>query len=261
MIVLIMAGGLGKRMESDLPKVLHNVNVPNYPSIYNITYPMIIHVILKAITINPTKIYIIVGKYKDIIKDTIDKYINLNIITNSELIEYVYQGESLGTGHAILCALPQIADYINDSALILSGDVPLISENTLTNLIDDENKLLITRLNNPTGCGRIIMDNKNGIINIIEEKDCSLTEKMIKLVNCGIYQIKVKDLLKLIPQIGNNNNAKEYYLTDIITLMINNNIKIGYYELPEVKQYEITNINTKHDLDKLNRYIINMNSN
>lgn len=250
MIVLIMAGGLGKRMESTLPKVLHKVGNAN--SMYPM-YPMIIHVIIKALTINPEKIFIIVGKYKDIIKETIDEYINQNIIINPEIIEYVFQEESLGTGHAILCSLPHIKNYYNTKAIILSGDVPLISNNTLQNLIDNENRLLITELDNPTGCGRIIMvKENNSIINIIEEKDCNENEKNIKLVNCGIYQINVMDLLKLIPLIDNNNKANEYYLTDIVPLMINNNIGVGYYNLPKENQYEITNINTKADLERVN---------
>ena len=258
MIVLIMAGGLGKRMESDLPKVLHKVNVPNTTNLERsnvLSYPMIIHVIIKAVTINPEKIFIIVGKYKDIIKKTIDEYINLNIIINPEIIEYILQEESLGTGHAIYCTLPKIKEYYNTKALILSGDVPLISTKTLFNLIDDENKLLITELENPTGCGRIIMKKEdNSIMNIIEEKDCNNCEKEIKLVNCGIYQIRVMDLLKLIPQISNNNKANEYYLTDIVTLMINNNIGLKYFNLPKENQYEITNINTKSDLERINHH-------
>lgn len=255
MIVIIMAGGLGKRMQSDLPKVLHKVNLPN---VINTSYPMIVYVILKAQKINPEKIFIIVGKYKNIIKETIDEYINQNIIINSEIIEYVMQEESLGTGHAILCTLPYIKNYYNTKAIILSGDVPLISNNTLQNLINNENKLLITELDDPSGCGRIIMDNNNSIINITEEKDCNENQKNIKLVNCGIYQINVMDLLKLIPKIENNNKANEYYLTDIIPLMINNNIIFGYYNLPKESQYEITNINTRNDLEKINNFILNL---
>jgi bifunctional N-acetylglucosamine-1-phosphate-uridyltransferase/glucosamine-1-phosphate-acetyltransferase GlmU-like protein len=250
-----MAGGLGKRMQSDLPKVLHKVNLPN---VINTSYPMIVYVILKAQKINPEKIFIIVGKYKNIIKETIDEYINQNIIINSEIIEYVMQEESLGTGHAILCTLPYIKNYYNTKAIILSGDVPLISNNTLQNLINNENKLLITELDDPSGCGRIIMDNNNSIINITEEKDCNENQKNIKLVNCGIYQINVMDLLKLIPKIENNNKANEYYLTDIIPLMINNNIIFGYYNLPKESQYEITNINTRNDLEKINNFILNL---
>ena len=251
MITIIMAGGIGKRMESYLPKVLHTVLIPK--DINKQKVPMIIHVIKKAEEINSNKIFIIVGKYKDIIISTIKHYINLGFITGINL-DYIIQNVPLGTGHAILSTLPYIHNYKKESALILSGDVPLISLETLNNLIDDNNKLLITELDNPEGCGRIIFNNKK-INNIVEEKDCSINEKEIKFVNCGIYQIKVNDLINLIPKINNFNKANEYYLTDIIGLMISHNINIDYYILEKNKQYEIKNVNTKKDLEELNNFI------
>lgn len=253
MIVLIMAGGMGKRMESELPKVLHNVISPLSPSIQ---FPMLIHVILTSIKLNPKKIFIIVGRFRNIITETINKYIQLGIILNPDLIEYVDQEEPLGTAHAIKCALPVISNYLEDKALILSGDVPLISTNTLNNLIGINNKILITELENPFGCGRIIFNKYDKIIGIIEEKDCNQLEKEIKFVNCGIYQIKVEDLVELIPLIKNNNKSQEYYLTDIVSLMIQNNIPIDTFELNKDSQYEIKNVNTKKDLEELNNFII-----
>lgn len=250
MIAIIMAGGLGKRMNSDLPKVLHHVKVPHSDT----SLPMIVHVILKAQQLNIKKIFIIVGKYKNIIEDTINCYSNL---INISLIHYVTQNEPLGTGHAVACVLPHLLDYINDNALILSGDVPLMSESTLNALNGEINKLLITDLDNPHGCGRIIFDN-DYIVKIVEEKDCTEEQRLIKYVNCGIYQIKVQDLLNLIPSINNNNKSGEYYLTDIVELMVNNNIKLGYYCLPKEKHYEIKNVNTKQDLDELNNYVDSM---
>lgn len=249
-----MAGGLGKRMESDLPKVLHEVVDPFN---INIKYPMLVHVINTSIKLNPTKIFIIVGKYKNIIEETINKYINSN-----DLIEYVIQEPALGTAHAIKCSLPQISNYTNEKAIILSGDVPLISTNTLKGLDGDINKLLITELDNPYGCGRILFDkttNTNKIIGIREEKDCNDEERKINYVNCGIYQIAVKDLVDLIPLIGNENKSNEYYLTDIIYLMIQNSIPIDTYVLKKYLQWEIKNVNTKKDLEFLNEYIKNMN--
>jgi bifunctional N-acetylglucosamine-1-phosphate-uridyltransferase/glucosamine-1-phosphate-acetyltransferase GlmU-like protein len=154
--------------------------------------------------------------------------------------------------------LEQIKNYINCKALVLSGDVPLISNNTLNNLYNDQcNKLLVTELLDPTGCGRIILDNDHNILKIVEQKDCNDLEKNINLVNCGIYQIKVCDLLNLIPLISNNNKAGEYYLTDIIQLMIENNIKINYYNLPQLSHYEIKNVNSQKDLNDLNDFVKN----
>ena len=247
MIVIIMAGGLGKRMESDLPKVLHKVVCPTDT---NKSLPMIIHIINTSIQLGVSKIFVIVGKYKNIIKKTIDEYICID-----DLIEYVIQEPALGTGHAIKCTIPSILNYSNEKALILSGDVPLISLSTLKGLEADTNKLLITELENPFGCGRIIFDNK--IVGIREEKDCDENEKNIKFVNCGIYQINVIDLINLIPQINNNNKSNEYYLTDIVGLMIQHSIPIETFILEKNRQYEIKNVNTKKDLDELNFYIKN----
>lgn len=252
MIVIIMAGGLGKRMESDLPKVLHQVVSPEN---INIEYPMLVHVINTSIKLNPTKIFIIVGKYKNIIEEIINKYINSN-----DLIEYVMQEPALGTGHAIKCCLPYISSYYNERAIILSGDVPLISLDTLKGLDGEINKLLITELEYPYGCGRILFNYEtNKIIGIKEEKDCNDDERKINFVNCGIYQIAVKDLLNLIPLIGNENKSNEYYLTDIIYLMIEKSIIIDTFVLEKYSQWEIKNVNTKKDLESLNTYIKKIN--
>jgi bifunctional N-acetylglucosamine-1-phosphate-uridyltransferase/glucosamine-1-phosphate-acetyltransferase GlmU-like protein len=263
-----MAGGLGKRMESDLPKVLHHI-VSSTDT--NISYPMIVHVIKTSIELKVKKIFFIVGKYKNIIKNTIEEYFGFTNdlieyfgFTNdlieyfgltNDLIEYVEQEPALGTGHAIKCALPAISNYKNEKALILSGDVPLISTNTLFGLDGDINKLLITELTNPFGCGRILFDENGHMIGIREEKDCNEDEKKIKFVNCGIYQIRVIDLINLIPQIDNKNKSNEYYLTDIIGLMLSNSIKIETFILKNEYQYEIKNVNTKKDLEELNDYI------
>lgn len=253
MIVIIMAGGMGKRMGCDLPKVLHQVVSPDDK---NLTFPMLIHVILTATKLNPLKIFIIVGKFREIISNTIREYIENNTITNPDLIEYVDQEIALGTGHAIKCTLPQIISYSNEKALILSGDVPLISVNTLKNLDGLENKLLVTELDNPYGCGRILLNSSEQIECIKEEKDCDESEKKIKLVNCGIYQIRINDLINLVPLINNSNKAQEYYLTDIIQLMIQNNIKIETFLLEKNNHWEIKNINTKQDLLELNQFVI-----
>jgi bifunctional N-acetylglucosamine-1-phosphate-uridyltransferase/glucosamine-1-phosphate-acetyltransferase GlmU-like protein len=251
-----MAGGMGKRMGSDLPKVLHHVVSPTN---LNISYPMLIHVILTSTKLNPSKIFVIVGKFRNIITDTINQYIEMGLISNHDIIEYIDQEEALGTGHAIKCTLPFIQNYLEEKAIILSGDVPLISLNTLNNLNGSNNKLLITELDEPFGCGRIIFNQHNNIEGIVEEKDCNNQEKNIKFVNCGIYQIAVKDLINLIPLIQNNNNSQEYYLTDIVGLMIQNNISIDTYLLDKGFQWEIKNVNTKKDLEELNNFIYMMN--
>ena len=233
MIVIILAGGDGKRMESILPKVLHNVN----------EIPMIVSVIKTAIILKPEKIFIIVGKYYEIIKNTIALYIDYPI-------QYCHQLISNGTGGALLCCINDIKDY--DECIILSGDVPLISIDTLEKFKFDT-CLLITQLDNPFGNGRIKFNEYNEIIDICEEKDCNSNEKLIKYVNCGIYKFQIKNIINLIPFITNNNNNNEYYLTDLIKLHFKNNININIIEL--FNKIEIMNINTKDDLIKINNLI------
>lgn len=243
-IVLIMAGGLGKRMNSTLPKVLHKV----------LNYPMLVHVIKTSLQLEPKKVIIIVGKYKDVIDSTIKKY-----LSNEEYdkIEYAYQEEALGTGHAVMCSLYNLAQYTEHKVLILSGDVPLISKETLSSLNSEyEDRMLITDLDIPKACGRIIFnEDKTKVDDIIEEKECSDEQKLINYINCGIYQITVQNLFKFVPLIDNNNKTGEFYLTDIVKLMKNNGEQIGFHDLPKEKQYEIKNVNTKEDLDKLNEDI------
>lgn len=241
MITIILAGGLGKRMESDLPKVLHKVH----------DLPMIIHVIKtsQSSLLQSQKTLIVVGKYKDVIKNVVDFYIHSGFIKDN--IEYVIQAEPLGTGNAISCTLPYLYNE-NKNILILSGDVPLISENTLFQLCNSKDeKILITELDNPYGCGRIIFGDTY-IKDIVEEKDCTPSQRDIKYVNCGIYYIKSQNLINFVPKIENNNKAGEYYFTDIVKMMGAENKNIGYHILEKNKQFEIMNVNTKKDLEKIN---------
>lgn len=230
MIIIVLAGGEGKRMNSNLPKVLHPIH----------NKPMIVHVIETALLLNPEKIFVIVGKHYEAIKSNIEQFIDPSII------EYCHQVIPNGTGGAILCTLEQIKNY--EETIILSGDVPLISYNTLNNLNRFENSLLITELENPYGNGRILFGNKKNITEIIEEKDCNDEQRKIKFVNCGIYKFQVKHLLNLIPQIDNKNKNNEYYLTDIVKLCNINNIDLNYHTLEISNQLEIHNINTQDDL-------------
>ena len=243
--VVIMAGGLGKRMNSELPKVLHCIK----------NKPMLVWVIEQAILLQPFKILVIVGKYKDIIIDTLNNYIDT---TN---IQFVYQAEPLGTGHAIQCCVSELLNIEHSNTLILSGDVPLLQFDTLKDFLDLElddckAKLMTTILTNSTGYGRIIENTDNVFTKIVEEKDCSYEEKLVKKVNCGIYAFNTQLLCKYIVQLTNNNAQGEYYLTDIIELIKNNElIVINTFDIPLNKQYEIMGVNTIEQLNELSTFI------
>jgi bifunctional N-acetylglucosamine-1-phosphate-uridyltransferase/glucosamine-1-phosphate-acetyltransferase GlmU-like protein len=232
MIVIILAGGEGKRMNSALPKVCHMVRsrevVPPEPGQW---YPMIQLLLLTVAKLNPEKVLIVVGKHKDTIKNCIQSELN---------IEYIMQDVPQGTGHAIMCCLDKLS--ANTDTLILSGDVPFISVQTLQRL--ESNTILVTNLNNPHGYGRIITE--NGLVTrIVEQKDCTPEEGQIQMVNCGIYNLNSDYLRANIPLLSNNNNAREYYLTDII-----HGVKPIVLEPEHLK--EIQNINTQRDLQLAN---------
>lgn len=235
--IIIMAGGLGKRMNSNIPKVLHKIK----------NKPMLIYILETALVLNIYKILLVVGKDNNLINNTISEYISPEIIDSK--IRFIIQNEPLGTGHAIMCCknvIKKLPITINNIC-ILSGDVPLITHQTINNLLNNVKscKILITSLSKPHGYGRIKIDN-NKIIKIIEEKDCILEEKKITLVNTGIYSFNLKILLNYIDKLDNNNNQKEYYLTQIFELLNKDNINIDFNFIKNVN--EILGVNTKEEL-------------
>ena len=243
-VITIMAAGEGKRMNSSLPKVLHKFN----------NIPMVVSIIKESLIIS-NKIIIITGKYDELIKKTINKY----ILDELELqkIQYIQQKNPCGTGDAIKSTLHLYNK--NELVVILNGDMPLINSKLLNKFIYDNtnNSIIVCNLENPTGYGRIIYENNNNkFIKIQEEKDCSEDQKNITIVNCGLYKFESELLLKYIPEIKNNNNQKEYYLTDILEILINNQYKIDTYLLDESENKYIMGVNNQEELKNLEKYIL-----
>uniref|UniRef100_A0A6C0AX65 UDP-N-acetylglucosamine diphosphorylase n=1 Tax=viral metagenome TaxID=1070528 RepID=A0A6C0AX65_9ZZZZ len=240
-IVIILAGGLGKRMNSDLPKVCHTFQ----------SIPMIVRVYNEATKTNSSKILIVVGKYKGVIKTTLERY---NIIENINY-EFYFQETPLGTGHAVLCCRDYLKKYENSNVLILCGDTPLITSELMSKILYDLNQIrcVTTCYNDPKSYGRIIR--YNGIFEkITEYKDCNESEKLINEVNSGIYAIKSELLVKYLPMINNNNAQNEYYLTDIIELIkTHENIIIETYIVSTMQQYQVEGINSKEDMERLEK--------
>ena len=236
--VLILAGGLGKRMQSTLPKVLHKLNGK----------PMLVRVIETAKLLSPKTFYLIVGKYEPIIRETLEQYMSL------ENIVFVKQSEALGTGHAVQCALPELAKLErHDKVLILSGDVPLLKEDSMRSLLTkDPVTLLTTKYDDPTGYGRIVTNSANQFIKIVEQKDCNEDEKNIQIINAGVYAFEVGILCDHLPKLDNNNTQQEYYLTDIFEIILRDDqATIDAIELPMHKNLELIGVNTKEQLEEL----------
>jgi len=243
-VVIIMAGGLGKRMSSELPKVLHKIG----------GIPMLCHILLKLKVLsritNLKKILIVVGQFKDVIEAELKRF-------NGELPEYefVIQEQPLGTGHAIQCCASALELYPNTETLILSGDVPLIRPYTMNALISMQEpvKIITAKVKEPSGYGRIVKIGDK-FKKIVEHKDCNSLELNINEINCGIYAINTEYLCKHLPSLKNNNSQNEYYLTDIIEIIKREQcVDVGTYQMPEEDQYETTGINTLEQLKDLEK--------
>ena len=239
-VVVIMAGGLGKRMKSDLPKVLHPIR----------DKPMLIHVIEETLEIHPEKIYIVVGKFREIIEKTVISHINHQKI---RLIEYIDQPEPLGTGHAIQCAKSKLEAHPENKVLILSGDVPFIRHDTMMKMIDCAKvKIMTTKMDNPHGYGRIIRSHNKEFVKIVEEKDCTEDERKVCEVNCGIYAFQSEILCSHLSSLKNENSQHEYYLTDIFKIIkMHDDVVIETMEIEKQNQYQIMGVNTIDQLHEL----------
>jgi len=236
--ITILAAGEGKRMRSSIPKVLHLFRGK----------PMLVRIIETAIELKANKIIIITGKYDELIRDTIKKYMENNI----DNLIFVRQSSPLGTGDAIKSCLYAYTE--EDKVLILNGDMPLINKNILQKFInnDEQMSILVAKFSNPHGYGRIILDKDGEFIEIVEEKDCSEKEKKIDIINSGLYYVDAKLLIKYVPMIENNNTQKEYYLTDIVKIVKKNEaISIKTYLLDEDDNIYICGINTPEELAAL----------
>lgn len=207
--VVILAGGQGKRMKTDKPKVLCNV----------IGEPMLEWVITACENAQLEKICVVKGFAADII----DEYVNKR--SSKAEIQTVMQEERLGTGHAVMQAKEFLEAHKDGNTLVLCGDVPFIDEDTINGALelhiqrDCSVTVVTSRVENPTGYGRIIRNDK-GISGIAEHKDCDPYQLAITEVNSGCYWFKTADLLDVLFEITPENAQGEYYLTDCIELLI-----------------------------------------
>ena len=200
--IVILAAGLGTRMKSDKAKVLHTVCGRS----------MIEHVVETAVDVAGSNVVVVVGHQADRVEQ---------VVRQSFDVHFALQAEQLGTGHAVLCAMPHLSEAV-DQVVILCGDVPLIRPSTIRELIQNhENQkrdvtLLAVHMSDPTGYGRILSDENQNLIGIVEQADANDEQKKITLINTGIYAVQRNFLSDSLPQIGSDNAQNEIYLTDII---------------------------------------------
>ena len=259
MNIIIMAGGEGKRMQSSIPKVLHLFKGS----------PMLLCIVNAVLQLKPARIIIVAGKHIDLIQDTCSAGLDANTMLK---IQFVNQPEPLGTGNAILQALPYLDKTL--ITLILNGDTPALNSTFLNQTITEihdiclrkqiptnkGNFIISCNLDNPFGYGRVITydkheDDAEQIAYIVEEKDTSYIEKTVKKVNTGIYLVNTTSLLSYIPVISNYNANREYYLTDIVSIALQKDDLFYTYTIPTNFNHLVKGVNTQAQLEDLENEI------
>ncbi len=233
--IIILAAGKGTRMHSFQPKVLHGLA----------GRPWILHLIETAKLLNPDGIYMVVSP---------NNRAPIELAVSGQNCRFIEQKETLGTAHAVLQALPQIKA---DHTLILLGDTPLLTGDTLAQLLRHTPVKGVGMLSfepeNPSGLGRVLRDASGNIVGVKEEKDASHTEKAIREAAVGVYYAPTSVLCTLLPQINNQNASQEYYLPDIIPLALQAKHPIVALKIHEAMQG--FGINTKNQLAIAERYL------
>lgn len=233
-VAVILAAGKGKRMKSNCPKVLHRI----------CGKPLLYYVLKTAEKLKIKEKILVVGyKYEEVLKNI-----------PAESIKYVIQKNQLGTGHAVLQTESLLKDYAGN-ILILYGDVPFLTTATLKLLINKflkENAacaVLTAEFQNPFGYGRIVRDKRNELVKIVEEKDADKETKKIKEINSGIYCFKAPLLFKALKKIKKNPLQKEYYLTDVISVLKKEGEKV--IAVKTENPGEVRGINNRWELQEM----------
>jgi bifunctional UDP-N-acetylglucosamine pyrophosphorylase/glucosamine-1-phosphate N-acetyltransferase len=231
---IILAAGKGKRMQSASPKVLQHVAGK----------ALLQHVIDASLNLKNSQLHIVVGDQNILVK---------NSVFTPKNSKWYKQAKQLGTGHAVKQALKGLR--AGSIALILYGDVPLVKSSTMNSLVRSAGKsslaLLSFEQQTPKGYGRMIRNSKGKVLGIVEEKDASAEQKKITEVNSGIMAIASNKLEQLLQGLKNRNAAKEYYLTDIVSLANENKIPVKAVKLEDKE--EVLGANNLEELNQLER--------
>lgn len=231
---IILAAGKGTRMKSELPKVMHPI----------LSEPMIVHITTHLSRIHVDQSIVVIGHKGEVIQDCL-----------KESVLYAWQHEQMGTGHAVQQALPVLNE--EGDTIILYGDVPCIQSETMEKIFE-ENKdydmsVYTAVLDDAKQYGRIVRDMQGNVSAIVEYKDCNESERLINEINTGIYCVKNKALHKYLKLLKNDNVQKEYYLTDLVSIIRENGGNVKAVVLDDVD--EVQGVNDRIDLAKASKWI------
>ncbi|MDD3887481.1 MAG: NTP transferase domain-containing protein [Patescibacteria group bacterium] len=238
-ISVILAGGKGTRLNcTDMPKVMMKIGEE----------PMIEYQVRTMEDLNVEKIILVVGFKQELVRDYL-----------KNRVEYVYQKEQLGTGHAVMQA-KDLLMHADGYVLISYGDMPFLKKEMFLSLLDKCEKnnldgciLTVDIKKNPPEWGRIIRDKDNNVLKIVEQKDATAEELKISEMNIGVYCFKVKALLDNLDLITDNNVQKEYYLTDLIEIMNKKGLKLDTVVTTDLNN--VLGINRPEELERAKQMV------
>ena len=238
-VTIIMAAGMGKRMKSDLPKVLHTLA----------GNPLVHYVIELTQEMGSQRNVLVIGHGREQVIEQTRKY----------GVEWAVQEQQLGTGDAVMVCKDILSNY-DGNVLILSGDVPLLRSESVGEAFQVHNSTqasatVFTFLpDDPTGYGRIIRGNDDEVLRIVEHKDASEEERAVNEVNGGIYIFQSKLLFEALGKITNKNKSGEYYLTDTLEIIRQMGLRISAYIVKD--PIEMAGVNDSAQLKELENYYL-----
>ncbi len=230
--IIILAAGQGTRMRSTMPKVLHTLA----------GRPLLEHVVETASCLQPRAIHVVVGHGAEAVRAALHAY----------SLTWAEQTEQLGTGHAVMQAMPAVSP--DSTVLVLYGDVPLIAADSLRALAEAGAAgpaVLTARVADPTGYGRILRDDEGAVIGVVEHKDASADQQHIDEINTGVLAAPAEALARYLPLVGNQNQQGEYYLPDVLSLAAADGIGVGSVEA--ISEMDVLGVNDRVQLNTLER--------
>lgn len=237
LMAIILAAGEGKRMKSKKTKILHEI----YGK------PMVQWVYQSVKDTGVDEIVLVIGRNSEEVKECM-----------GNKVSYAKQEEQLGTGHAVI----QAQEYLKNKdgqVLIMYGDMPLVTSNTILRAVDYHKEkgnavtIITADFDNPLGYGRIIRNNQNDVLEIVEDRDASFEQKKIKEINSGIYCFDIRALREALKELDNKNDQGEYYLTDTIKILINKGLKAGAIKIAD--KDELAGINDRIQLAEASKVL------